>query len=213
MAAVDPEDVQGRRPVPWRRWSAWLLLGLVVFLLALLFPASGDDWRRIDVAEHTVSGYLDRSRRFYLGHNGRVLGNVLSFLLMDPGWLRALAKAVTVVALVAALTRAVGSRSVWGVLPAVLGVLLVPAPVFRQALAWSTGFFYYVPPMIGVVLLVGTLAGRWPAEREAGRWWVTPGTVLLGVATCLFIEPVTVAAVGLSVGGVLTAVLRRGWCF
>lgn len=209
MAAVDPRGVRGRRPVPWGHWSVWLLLGLVVFLLALLFPLSGDDWRRIDVSGHTVSGYLDRSRRFYLGHNGRVLGNVLSFLLMDPGWLRALAKAVTVVALVAALTRVVGSRSVWGVLPAVLGVLLVPAPVFRQALAWSTGFFYYVPPVVGLVLLVGTVAGRWPGQRWRGRRWTAAGTALLGVATCLFIEPVMVAAVGLSVGGVLAAVLRR----
>ena len=41
---------------------------------------------------------------------------------------------------------------------------------------------------MGVVLLVGTLAGRWPGERVAGRWWVAPGTALLGAATCLFME-------------------------
>lgn len=209
MVDAVPQGSEGHRRARRRLWVAWLLLGLTVFLLALLFPASGDDWRRIDFADHTLSGYLDRSRRFYLEHNGRVLPNVLSFLLMEPGWLRALAKAVTVVGLVVALQRVVGSRTAWGVLPAVLGVLLVPAPVFRQAISWSTGFFYYVPPMIGVVLLVGTLAGRWPGERVAGRWWVAPGTALLGAATCLFMEPVTVAAVGLAVGGVLVALLRR----
>lgn len=225
MTAVDPRGRPRRRHAPWLRWAAWLLLGLVVFLLGLLLPPSGDDWRRIDFADHTLAGYLDRSRRFYLEHNGRVLGNLLSFLLMDPWWLRALVKAVTVVGLVALLQRVTGSRTVWGVLPAVLGVLLVPAPVFRQALAWSTGFYYYVPPVLGLVLLAGTVAGhrddrrparprwtRWWVRRRVPRhtrWWTLPGAVLLGVATCLFIEPVTVAAVGLAVGGLLMAVLRR----
>lgn len=207
MAGV-PDEAQERR-APLRPWPGWLLLGLTVFVLALLLPPSGDDWRRIDFADHTFSGYLDRVRRFYLEHNGRVLPNVLSFMVIDPVWLRALAKAVTLVGLVAALQRAVGSRTAWGVLPAVLGVLLLPAPVFRQAIAWSTGFFYYVPPLIGVVLLVGTLAGRWPGQRVAGRWWVMPGTALLAAATCLFMEPVTVAALGLAVGGLLVTLLRR----
>lgn len=210
MASVAAE---GRRPGRHRSlgvWAAWLLLGVAVFLLALLFPPSGDDWRRIAFADHTVSGYLERSRRFYLEHNGRVLPNVLSFMLMDPWWLRALAKAVTVVGLVAALRRVVGSRSMWGVVPALLGVLLVPAPVLRQVLAWSTGFFYYVPPMVGLVLLIGTLAGRWPGGVGVGhRWWMLAGTALLGAATCLFLEPVTLATVGVAVGGVLVTLLRR----
>lgn len=203
-------DGGGRRPRAARwRWAGWVLLGLTVFLLGLLLPPSGDDWRRIDFADHTPAGYLDRARRFYLEHNGRVLPNVLSFMLMDPVWLRALARALTLVGLVAALQRVVASRTVWGVLPAVLGVLLLPAPVFRQAIAWATGFFYYVPPLIGLVLLVGTLAGRWPGRRTAGRWWVLPGTALLGAATCLFMEPVTLAAVGLAVSGLLVVLVRR----
>lgn len=209
MATVDPKGAAGSRRAPWSRWAVWGLLGLVVLLLALLLPPSGDDWRRINFSDHTVSGYLDRSRRFYLEHNGRVLGNLFSFLLMEPLWLRALVKAVTVVGLVAVLHRVTGSRSVWGVVPAVLGVLLVPAPVFRQALAWSTGFFYYVPPLAGLLLLVGTVAGCWQGRQGARRWWSLPGTVLLGLGTGLFIEPVTVAAVGLSVGAVLVAVLQR----
>ncbi|WP_131103879.1 DUF6056 family protein [Ornithinimicrobium sufpigmenti] len=216
MTAVDSRGRQRRRHAPWPCWAAWVLLGLVVLLLSLLLPPSGDDWRRIDFADHTLSGYLDRSWRFYREHNGRVLGNLLSFLLMDPWWLRALVKAVTVVGLVAVLQRVTGSRRVWGVLPAVLGVLLVPAPVFRQALAWSTGFFYYVPPVLGLVLLAGTVAGCWDGRRPAHprwrpwrtSWWTLPGAALLGMMTCLFIEPVTVAAVGLAVGGAVVAVLR-----
>ena len=102
---VVPEKVQGHRRARWRPWILWVLLGLAIFLLALLLPPSGDDWRRIDFADHTLSGYLDRSRRFYLEHNGRVLPNLLSFLLMDPLWLRALAKALTLVGLVVALQR------------------------------------------------------------------------------------------------------------
>lgn len=213
MTTGDPTAAAAPRRTPraWvvRTWVVWLLLGVVVLSLSPLFPPTGDDWRRIDFSDHTPSGYLVLSQPYYAGHNGRVLGNLLSYALMEPWWLRGLVRAVTMVGLAWAVHRVVGSRTAWGAFLCGAGVLLVPVPVFREAVVWSTGFFYYLPPMVGVVLLVGTLAGRWPGERHAGRRWTGVATALIGAATCLFMEPVMVAALVLALGGLLATLARR----
>lgn len=183
-------------------------MGAVVFGLALLVPPTGDDWRRIAFVDRTPAGVAADVVEFYRQRNGRVVSNAVSILLMEPLWLRALAKAGTVVGLVAALTRVAGVRGPWGMLLCFAGVFLLPAAVFRQVFGWSTGFFFYLPPMIGVVLLVGTLAGRGPGDRARRRGpWVAV-CAGLGLLTCLFIEHVTVAAVGLVVGALMVTVVR-----
>lgn len=189
-------------------WPWWVALGVVLLGIALVMPPTGDDWNRIHAAGdlHRV---LEVSKVNYLERNGRVVANAVSYLLMEPLWLRALLKAVTVLALVAVLMRITGLRTVWGMLVCLAGVVLLPANVFRQSYAWSTGFFFYVPPMIGLLLLVGALAGRGPGDRSCHRvpWAVACG--VLGMLTCLFMEHVTVAAAGLAVGGLGVMLARR----
>lgn len=171
-------------------------------------PPTGDDWNRIHAAGD-LHRALEVTRVNYLERNGRVVANAASYLLMEPLWLRALLKAGTVLALVAVLMRITGLRTVWGMLVCLAGVVLLPANVFRQSYVWSTGFFFYVPPMIGLLLLVGALAGRGPGDRSRHRvpWAVACG--VLGLLTCLFIEHVTVAAAGLAVGGLVVMLARR----
>lgn len=201
-----PPDVPASRPVPW---LLWLALGAAVFLVALLTPATGDDWRRIDFSDRTVSGFVGKALEHYRARNGRLAGNTVSYVLMEPLWLRALAKSALVLTLVAALHRVTGGRSAWHVLLCFVAVFLLPAPVFRESLGWSTGFFYYVPPMVGLVLLVGTLAGRWPAGRRADTWSAAALCAALGAVTCLFVEHVTLAVVLMAITGLGVELVRR----
>lgn len=203
---MSPSTTAGQnRSVPW---YAWVLLGLVVSALAALFPASGDDWRRIDFADRTVSGYVAEALSYYRSHNGRVVANTISYLLMEPAWLRVTVKGAAVVALVAALHRVTGGRTGWSPALLFVGVFLVPAPVFRESLGWTTGFFHYVPPVIGLVLLIGAIAGRWPGGSRSDTWGGFAMVAAVGLLTCLFIEHVTVAAVGVTVGGLGLALAR-----
>lgn len=205
MSGVPTPPARTQRAVPW---FVWVGLALVVFGLALLFPPSGDDWRRITFADRTPSGLYEVTRNYYTQHNGRVLGNLTSYLLIEPVWLRALVKSVVVVGLVAALHRTSGNRTVWGVLLCFAGVFLVSAPVFRQSYGWSAGFFNYVPPMVGVVLLVGTLAGRWPRRTDSRP--MAAVCAVLGAATCLFVEHVTVAVLVVALAAVALAFVGGG---
>jgi hypothetical protein len=171
-------------------------IGVVTFVLAVLFPATSDDWARIAFSDRTPGGYVREALHSYASHNGRVLGNNLSFILMEPPWVRAAVKALTVTGLVAMMQVVVGRRSPWTALMCFVGVFLVPAGVFRQSYVWSAGFFNYVPPMIGLLHLVH-LVGRETRPRplsRSRRWLHGLGRALSGLATCLFIEHVAVAA-------------------
>lgn len=203
----------GPRAAP-AMWLTWAALGAAVFVLALLFPPTSDDWRRIAFPDRSVGGYLEQAITSYNGHNGRIVGNTLSFLLIDPAWVRALAKAVTVVALVAVTQRLIqaptergpGSprgHSVWLGLAIFAGVFLLPAGVFRESYVWSAGFFNYLPPLLGILWLVGSLSGRWPSHDRSWVAGVTCG--LVAFASALFVEHVNVALLGLAVGGVVWA--------
>lgn len=190
-----------RTPWPW-----WVALTVVVFLFALWMPPTSDDWRRIAFADKSMAALTREAVTSYLNHNGRIVGNTISFVLIDPPWLRAATKALTVLGLVVALRRATRLTSLWATLACFAGVFLLPGGVLRESYGWSAGFFNYVPPLIGVVLLVASVAGRWP--RRDG-WGSAVGCGVLSAVTCLFVEHVTVAVLGLSVGAVLLAWVQR----
>lgn len=184
----------------------WGCIFVVVAVLGLLFPPTGDDWRRLAFADRSFGGYLAQAIASYVGHNGRIVGNSLSFVLIDPLWLRAAVKALTVTGLVVAVQVAARAMAPWAALGAFAGIFLLPAGVFRESYVWSAGFFNYVPPLIVVLLLVAAL-GAPRREERGGRVAAVLVPFLLAFSTCLFVEHVTVALVVLAVGGVVAGVV------
>lgn len=184
-------------------------LFVAVFVLGLLFPPTGDDWSRVAFQNRTPAGFLAQAVGSYEGHNGRIVGNSLSFLLIEPVWVRAAAKAATVVGLVVALQAATRVRAAWASLAAFAGVFLLPAGLFRESYVWSAGFYNYVPPMVAVLLLVAVLGGRRDQVEGLRRVWLAVGWATLGFVACLFVEHVTVAILALSLVGVGAPLLVR----
>lgn len=182
----------------------WGCIFVVVAVLGLLFPPTGDDWRRLAFADRSFGGYLAQAIGSYVGHNGRIVGNSLSFVLIDPLWLRAAVKALTVTGLVVAVQVAARAMAPWAALGAFAGIFLLPAGVFRESYVWSAGFFNYVPPLVVVLLLVSVLGS--PPGEDSRRGMVS-GLVpfVLSFAACLFVEHVTVALLALAV---VTVVVR-----
>lgn len=163
----------------------FIFLGLLALWLvyALLFTPSGDDWERIHFTAGSLSEWLDLMIDQYLHLNGRVVGNLLSFALMKPLWLRALVKTASVGVIAISLWRLAGMRTFSGLIVSLLLITFVPRAVHVQSYAWSAGFFNYVIPLA----IVLAFFARW----RQGKWVPMVCAFLAGFSGCLFVEHVT----------------------
>jgi hypothetical protein len=100
-------------PVSLFSWSAfmtkrqkWIFTGLCIlwFLYALTFTPSGDDLSRFYRLAQPDFRFLPLLPEHYMNLNGRVLGNFFSFFFLEPWWLRALVKTLSI---------AIISHSLW----------------------------------------------------------------------------------------------------
>lgn len=162
-----------------------ILLGLFAawFLYALLFTPAGDDMERIRFVEYRFADILSLIPEQYLTLNGRVIGNFLSFLLIQPVWLRALTKAVTVTVIAHSLWKIAGLKSTASLIFTFLLVTAMPLRIHVQVYAWSAGFFNYTIPM---AILLWFFA-RMKDKTKPKAWQAA----LAGFSSCLFVEHVT----------------------
>lgn len=169
------------------------------FGYALLFTPSGDDLVRIYHSgniRHAFSLIPEQ----YLTLNGRVLGNLFSFLGADPVWLRAAVKTATVALLAWSFWKIADGKSTAGLLISFLLLTAVPLSIHAQVYAWSSGFYNYTIPLA----LVAWFVARMKEARP-----VHPGVAaLLGFASCLFVEHVTLFLL-LSVPGILYLYVKK----
>lgn len=116
--------------------------------MALFFPLSGDDWNRMAQLDRSLSWFLYAIDDQWHHLNGRVVGNLISYLFIKPAPVRALIKAASWLALVKLITRiSHAGQPLWIWLTSAL-LTLIPIEVFRQVWVWSAGFYNYVPPMV-----------------------------------------------------------------
>lgn len=171
-----------------------VLLGMfaVWFLYALLFTPSGDDMERIQFLEHESGKLLFLIPDQYLHLNGRVIGNFLSFALMEPAWLRALVKALCATLISHSLWKLAGLKSTGTLLFTFFLVTALPRQIHVQVYNWSAGFYNYVIPM--AILL--WFAARFTEIKKPAPWQ----GAMAGFASCLFVEHVTVFLAVLAVG-------------
>ena len=189
-----------------------LLLLLVLFLLTLWiswgFPPTGDDWNRIVFSKRTVDGFIALVRDHYETLNGRVMGNLLSYVLILPVT-RYLAKAVSILLLTVMIAKLSRIRAPLALLLGFFFVMTTPRLIFIQVYTWTSGFFNYVPPML-IVLFV-SLQIRPLFEKRP----LTDGLLkavlffFLGVVGALFVEHVTLFSVVLAAGVLIAQAILR----
>ena len=175
---------------PWLR-RVWTIEGLLIsslFVLlsglALLFPASGDDW-----AWGSSLG-MERLDSYFSGYNGRYLGNFAVLFLTRVTWLTPFVIAGTICLLVRLLVEIAGLTSPAGYLAAGALVLVMPLGQWRQTVVWVSGFSNYVLAALVLLVFVLTIQCDWLRPRKPP---LSLAVLLLffAVAGQLFMEHVT----------------------
>ena len=182
---------------------------VVVFLffgvLGYLFPYTNDDW-----AWGSSIG-INRLNNFFANYNGRYLGNLLVILLTRFRIIRALVMAV-ILTLITFLINKIIQKETENktiLLIAIFLMILMPRPIFRQAIAWTSGFTNYVPPVL-LILIWFYLSRNILDNKEIklNKFWSIP-VLILGICSCLFMEHVTIYAVIIGIVGLIYSYKKK----
>ena len=172
--------------------------------LAARFPFTGDDW-----AWGSQIG-LDRLDTLFRDYNGRYAGNLAVLALTRSEWLLPLVMAGSVVLIVFLVLHLSDNRSLPGYLTVYALFLSMPKDVWRQGIAWTSGFSNYA--LATVWLLVFLVSVKAALQRRESR--VRPlecGAILaFGFVGQLFIEHVTLYIVVAAIAALVYGRVRSG---
>ena len=160
----------------------YILIFVILIFLCALFPWSGDDW-----AWGSDTG-MDIFHSFFKDYNGRYLGNLLVLALTRSRILRACVMAATCTGLLYHLSKLTGGMTEL----AVLLLLMMPAQMFAQSVAWTSGFSNYVPSVLISIVYISITSNLF--ENEVTKYgqrvpWIC---LLLGLVGGLFVEHITI---------------------
>ncbi|WP_088319066.1 DUF6056 family protein [Kineosporia sp. R_H_3] len=172
-------------------------------VLASRFPVSGDDW-----AWGSSIG-TDRLDTLFDGYNGRWAGNLAVLALTRAGPLTPLVVGGVVVLTVWLLVDLAGRRTPLRYALVTLLLVAMPVEVFRQSVAWLSGFSNYALAGLGMLVYLHAARALWDGRpRPLPRAVRFPFVVLGGFAAALFMEHVTTYLVLASISFLVVHALR-----
>jgi hypothetical protein len=206
-----------RRPaaVDQRAERTWLI-GLFVVLsgLAFLFPPNGDDW-----AWGSSEG-IDRLDAFFAGYNGRYAGDFAVLALTRTPYLTPFVIGATLAAMVFLILDLSDNRTRWGYPITAALLLAMPREIWRQTVAWVSGFTNYTFAVLCLLIFLRAVKLDWQGRLDPRHRLVRlPAVVVFAFVAALFMENVTiyfvVAAAVLVVARrrLLGAVSADTWCW
>ncbi|MEV8336956.1 DUF6056 family protein [Leucobacter sp. NPDC077196] len=188
-----------------RSWLTYGALTLCLVAFFLLTIPTGDDWGRIAYVEQIKSGHtslIERLNLFYVGTNGRVLGNSLHLLASFSFVLNAIARSLVIVGIVWCIFRIAQLKAMPLLAVLTLLVLVPSVAILSQAIVWSAGFYNYTVPVLLVLALYVIL-------RDSSSRWSSLAVFLLAIAACLFVETVTVGLLLTSLAILVVLITKR----
>ncbi len=119
--------------------------------------------------------------------NGRLLGNLGVYYLVEYIHLRVFVKAICFTILPVLIIRVLRISNPISRIVTVVLILCVSPGIFAQAAAWTAGFQNYVPPII-LFLLGFILVEMSASKNRAGKFVICVAVFLCGLAMQLYVE-------------------------
>lgn len=179
----------------------FLLIFAFVAVLSYMTPYMGDDW-----AWGSELG-MERLQVGFKDYNGRYLGNLLVIALTRSQLLKAAVMACVITGTLVLMWQNVKHKSFPVFLTATVGFCVMPRYIFRQAIAWVSGFTNYAVPtflIFAYLFIIKSIFDGKPKFKK-GSFVLT---FLLGASAALFMENITLyqlAADVLIIIGILIA--------
>ena len=169
----------------------YVLTALIASSLCYLFPYTWDDW-----AWGSAIG-LRRLAVWFDDYNGRYVGNLIVLVLTRFRMLRAIAMSFTFTGTVYCVERITQRR--WAFTVGLVGLLLIPRFVFRQAVSWISGFANYSTSAFLTLVYFVYLNEHQPDKECSCSVMTGIFLAVLGICNTLIVEHLTVYHVIISV--------------
>ena len=169
---------------------------IVLFFLCWLFPYTGDDW-----AWGSQIG-LDRLYIWFENYNGRYLGNLIVLVLTRSNLLKSAAMSATLTGILYLLEKLSGCKQAFSI--SALLLLLMPRTLSRQVVVWTSGFTNYAVSSLIVLVYVQHSYRYWGrncnglSEKATHKYAQTAGFFLLGAASTLIVEHITLYSLAIA---------------
>lgn len=182
---------------------ACFTLILITICLISCFPPTGDDWVILGRPSTQIQDFIEISVRDWNNQNGRVLGN-LFFNLGIHG--RFFAKVISLFLLLYLLLKITKIKKVPGVIFSLAILFFTPISIFREVWVWTAGFYNYVISAVLLLLLIYFIQTSVAKKQNGLNFFLI---FITSLATCLFLENITLYLFSLSFIALLSLFIWR----
>ena len=164
----------------------------ILLILTFLFPYTGDDW-----AWGSQIG-IDRLNNWFDNYSGRYFGNIIVLILTRSRVLRALCMSVCLLGIILIVNKLTGKIKInyWLI---ILCMLLMPVPVLRQAIVWTSGFANYSTSIFLTLIYILYTDRLYRGKMPIYSKWAVLPLVMLGIGNTLIVEHLTIYNVVLGI--------------
>lgn len=177
---------------------------LLLFLIGLCytFPYTGDDW-----AWGSSIG-IERYNSFFVGYNGRYLGNILVIILTRSELLKTLCMAGVLFGIIFISYRYANKKNTMLLFISSLCILALPRLVLRQAIVWTSGFTNYAISIFLVLIYIYIVKNIFNNEKPKYPRYLPILLLILGICNALFVEHITLYSIVLGIFVIMYTYIR-----
>lgn len=170
----------------------YAIIFVLLFLLCLLFPYSGDDW-----AWGSQIG-IDRLNKWFDNYSGRYFGNLIVLALTRSNLLKAVTMSFCLTGIIAIVNKLTG-RQKNGVFIISTVLLFMPVALLRQAVVWTSGFANYTTSIFLTLIYICYVNNIYDTEKPKNSVISALPLAVLGFANTLIVEHLTIYNVLLAI--------------
>ena len=125
----------------------YIILFVILVVICFMFPYTHDDW------PWSGAEGLNRLKNLFDGYNGRWAGNILVMILTRFRIFRAIFIASILLGIIYFIKKLTKTTET-GTLLSIFLLLCMPISMLAQAIAWTSGFANYVPPVLLILIYI-----------------------------------------------------------
>lgn len=175
-----------------RLMLGYAVIFVLLFLLASLFPYSGDDW-----AWGSQIG-LDRLSNWFDDYSGRYFGNLIVLALTRSNLLKAFTMSFCLTGILVLVNRLTGEQKN-GVFMISTLLLFMPVTLLRQAVVWTSGFANYTTSIFLTLIYIYYVNNIYGENKLRHSLFAAVPLLALGAANTLIVEHLTLYNIVLAV--------------